>query len=617
MPFYTKNKIQKIKRIWRRRGTLGVLSFLYQNLSSAFKNKMVYQKWIKKNILTQQDITSAHQQITQWRLLPKFSVIIPVYNVEAQWLEKVIESVRNQIYTNWELCIADDASTHTHIRLILTQYSKLDPRIKVVFRTENGNISAASNSALELATGDYIALLDHDDELSIDALYENAKLINQHPDADFIYSDEDKIDIKGKRHAPFFKPNWSPEYFYTCMYTCHLGVYRTSIIREIGGFRSDYDGSQDYDLVLRVVEKTKNIYHIPKILYHWRTIPASAASGSEAKPWAYIAGQQALQAMVERSLYPGSVEETKNPGIYRVRREIIGQPLVSIIISSEGRPFKLFKSKQKPQIYSLAREYSYQKQSQDSTFYLENCIRSIQQLSTYHNIEIIVVNGYDVPQPILDNIAAPNLHVVCCNESFNFSQRLNQGAAKATGQFLLFLNENTEVINPDWLESMLEFAQQKEIGAVGAKLLSPDHKIQHVGITILEGNPCYPFQGFDSEYAGYHCSNIANKNYLAVTAACLMMRQDVFHQMEGLDENFYQNYYDVDLCLKAHQAGYRNMVTPYAQLLYYEQPNHKKGLKSKEYQLFIEKWGSYFQYLGTDPYYNPNLSSRKSNFELL
>lgn len=588
-------KVQKIQRIWRRRGILGVLHFFYQNAASHIKNKISYQQWLEKNTLSQQHILTARQQIAQWQIQPKFSIIMPVYNVEAKWLTQAIESVRNQIYSNWELCIADDASTESHIYEILTHYSQLDSRIKVVFRTENGHISAASNSALELATGDYIALLDHDDELAINALFENAQLINRYPEADFIYSDEDKIDSKGKRFSPCFKPDWSPEYFYSCMYTCHLGVYRTSIVREIGGFRSEYNGSQDYDLVLRFIEKTKNIFHIPKILYHWRSISASAASGSQAKPWAYTAGRKALESMLERSIYPGRVEETPNPGIYRVRRDIIGNPLVSIIIPSAGATVNT---------------------ASGSLCLLENCIRSVQQMSTYRNFEIIVVDGYDIPDATLEKLFSLGVELVRCAEPFNFSMRINRGAAKAKGQFLLLLNDDTEVITSDWLESMLELAQQTEIAAVGAKLLFPDGRLQHVGVMILEGNPCHAFYGFDNEQSGYFCSNIVNRNYLAVTAACLMMRQEVFQLLGGLDEAFPLNYNDVDLCLKAHQAGYRNVVTPYAQLIHYESASRQKGLKPGEWNQLNHKWKNYFDKLGTDPYYNPNLSLKAPNFEL-
>jgi O-antigen biosynthesis protein len=586
----------KLKRIWRERGTEGTVNFIYASFQTKFSSQTDYQKLIQENCLTRQDIANAHRQIEKWQLIPKFSVILPVYNVDAQWLKKAIESVINQIYPHWELCIADDASPSPHIRKILTHYSELDERIKVVFRTENANISAASNSALEIATGDYIALLDHDDELAINALFENAKLINQHPEADFIYSDEDKIDIKGKRRDPFFKPDWSPEYFHSCMYTCHLGVYRTSIIKEIGAFRSEYDGSQDYDLVLRVVEKTKNIYHIPKILYHWRIIPSSVTSGEEAKPWAYIAAQKSLEDMLNRSEYPGHVEKTERAGFWQVRRDIQGEPSISIIIPSAAKTIDT---------------------SNGHLCLLENCIRSIEKISTYRHFEIIVVDGYDIPETVLANIAGENIQLVRCANKFNFSERINLGAAHAKSEYLLLLNDDTEVITSNWLELMLELSQQKEIAAVGAKLLFPNGKIQHAGVTILNGNPGHVFYGCEKEHPGYFCSNIVNRNYLGVTGACLMMRKEVFEELGGLDEEFPLNYNDVDLCLKAHQAGYRNVVTPFVELIHYESVSRGEGLKPGEWEKLNNKWKHYLNGLNKDPYYNPNLSNKNANFELL
>jgi GT2 family glycosyltransferase len=379
------------------------------------------------------------------------------------------------------------------------------------------------------------------------------------------------------------------------MYTCHLGVYRTSLIREIGGFRSEYDGAQDYDLVLRVVEKTTNIYHIPKVLYHWRIIPTSVTSGEQAKPWAFIAAQKALEAMLERSPYPGHVETGPRAGFFRVRRHIIGQPLISIIIPSAGQTIET---------------------ANGSLCLLENCLRSIQQ-STYSNFEVIVVDGYDIPKSTLEAIAAPNLHLVRCSEPFNFSMRINRGTAAAKGQFLLLLNDDTEVITPDWLESMLELAQQQEIGAVGAKLLFPNKKIQHVGVIILNGNPGHPFYGYQEDHPGYFCSNIINRNYLAVTGACLMVRTELFHQLEGLDEGFPLNYNDVDFCLKVVQAGYRNVFSPYTQLIHYESVSRQEGLKPGEWERLNNRWKKQFKGLKEDPYYNPNLYKGAANFELV
>jgi O-antigen biosynthesis protein len=557
------------------------------------QGKGSYEKWLSKNTLTSDDISNITKEINKFKILPKFSIITPVYNVDAKWLEKAIISILNQVYTNWEMCIADDASTKPHIRQILTKYAEADSRIKVVFLSENKNISAASNSALELATGDYIALLDHDDELSIDALYENAKLIDLYPDADFIYSDEDKINKNGKRCDPFFKPNWSPDYFHSCMYTCHLGVYRTSLIRDIGGFRSEYDGSQDYDLVLRVAEKTKQIYHIPKILYHWRIIPSSVTSGAQAKPWAYVAAQKALEDMLGRSSYPGCVEQTNHAGFWRVRRNIIGQPLVSIIIPSAG---KMCES--------------------GLLSHLEKCIASIQTFTQYRNFEIVIVDGFDINEIIIKNISAPNLRLVRCVEPFNFSMRINKGVDIAKGEFILILNDDTEVINHDWIESMLEFAQQTEVGAVGAKLLFPNGNLQHTGVIILGVSPGHSFYNSAGTHPGYFCSNIVNRNYLAVTGACLMMRRSVFIEVGGLDENFPLNYNDVDLCLKVHQAGYRNIFTPYARLIHYESASREGVVKEEEIHRLKSKWQTYLSGFDGDPYYNPNLCKNEPNFTI-
>jgi hypothetical protein len=334
---FISHKTSKLNAIWRSGGASGVVRFGRQRLLQMWSDRVLYPHWVRRHSLSQAAIENSKVQIEQWQLQPKFSILLPVYNVEAKWLEKAIESVRKQVYPNWELCIADDASSNSEIKPLLIHYQQLDPRIKVAFRSENGHISAASNSALALATGEFLALLDHDDELAIDALFENAKLINQYPNADFIYSDEDKINGVGDRCDPVFKPDWSPEYFHSTMYTCHLGVFRTELVRSISGFRLGYEGSQDYDLVLRVMEQTDRIHHIPKVLYHWRSIAASAASGSEAKPWAYQAGYRALEAMLARSAYPGQVEETQFPGMYRIRREITGQPLVSVVLVGEER----------------------------------------------------------------------------------------------------------------------------------------------------------------------------------------------------------------------------------------------------------------------------------------
>lgn len=595
-----KEKLENLAWLRQEKGYKALFDFLLTRLKEKLKRKKSYQRWLQKHQMTEADIALACQEIKNWQFQPKFSIVLPVYNIDKQWLEKAIDSVRNQIYTNWELCIADDASTKPHIYKLLENYQERDRRIKFVLRTETGNISAATNSALELATGDYICLLDHDDELAINALFEVAKLIDKHPEADFIYSDEDHIDTRGNHFDPILKPDWSPDYFHTQMYTCHLGVYRTALVREIGGFRSPYDGAQDYDLVLRIVEKTKNIYHIPKILYHWRSLPSSSAGGKAGKPWAFQVGKKALESMLERSPYPGYVAETKMPGVFRVRRHLKNQPLVSIVIPSAGKVIETEKA---------------------AVCLLKKCLDSIQQKSTYDNFEIMVVDGYDIPEQILSRLGN-TVQLVRDSQAFNYSRRVNLGAARGRGEILLLLNDDTEVLTPDWLESMLEFAQQKEIGAVGAKLLFPDGKIQHTGVVIIKdslGNPSpmHVFYGYDGYHPGSGFSNFVNRNYLAVTGACLMMRKAVFEKLGGLPEEFPLNYNDVDLCLKAYQAGYRNVVTPYAQLIHYgsaSRPDRKVKLEEKK--LFAQTWGDYITKLGYDPYYNPNFRVDPPNFEL-
>jgi GT2 family glycosyltransferase len=558
-----------------------------------YKNRVSYRQWMEAQRLSPDEIAAIQAEVATWTSPPTFSILVPVYNPKPALLQRAIASVQAQLYPHWQLCLVDDASPDPQVQQILKTCAEQDARILVQRLAQNQGISEASNGALAMATGDYVALLDHDDEMAINALYENARAIRQHPALDILYSDEDKITETGKRSDPFFKPHWSPDYFHACMYTCHLGVYRTALVRQVGGFRREFDGAQDWDLMLRLVEHSQRIYHIPKVLYHWRLTSTSVTSGEAAKPWAYVAAQQALEAMVQRSPFPGRVEALPETGFYRVRRDLQRQPLVSIIIPSAGTP-----------------------KANGSGSFLENCLQSIVERSTYPHVELVVVDGFDIPEPTLERIKALGIHLVRCGEPFNFSMRINWGVRHSQGEIVLLLNDDVEVQTPDWIEALLELAQQPEIGAVGAKLMFPTGHIQHAGVVILEGNPGHVFYDAVGHHRGYFCSNLVNRNYLGVTGACLMVRRPVFEQVGGMDETLPLNFNDVDFCLKIHQAGYRNVFTPFAQLLHHESASRQRGLHPGELDTLRERWLPYLEQFGGDPYYNINLDQKNANFML-
>ena len=401
-----------------------------------------YQKWLNKNYPTPEILKQKAQKVEKFSYKPLISLIMPAFNTPECFLREAIESVLNQVYSEWELCIADDASSDDRVRKVLEEYSAKDSRIKVVFRAENGHISQCSNSALEIATGEFIALLDHDDLLTPDALYEIASLLNQHPEADMIYSDEDKIDDRGKLREPFFKPDWCPDSFLSRMYTCHLGVYRREIINEIGGFREGYEGSQDYDLVLRFTEKTNNIFHIPKILYHWRIHSQSAASNSDVKPYAAIAAEKALtDAMQRRGEAAQIIPVASVLGHYIVRYKISEYKLVSIIIPTR-----------------------------DLGDTLDKCLTSIFEKTAYPNYEVILIDNGSKEQKTAEVFAKwqqkepDRFKCYPFDVPFNYSKINNYGVDKAEGDYLLFLNNDTEVLTSDWIDAMVEQAQRNSIG---------------------------------------------------------------------------------------------------------------------------------------------------------
>lgn len=562
-----------------------------------------YDIYLKQSRITDSHLSAMRTELKTFKYTPKISIITPVYNVDRIWLEKAIASLINQIYENWELCLVDDASTRPHIKETLENYTKKDSRIKVKYLDENQGISGASNEALFLSTGEFVGFLDHDDELTVNALFEVVKLMQEHPDADMIYSDEDHKNLKDKRINPYFKPDWSPDLFLSNMYTCHFGVYRKEIIDEIGGFRKGFEGSQDYDLVLRFTERTDKIYHIPKILYHWRNIPNSTASRYQAKGYADINARKALEEALKRRGINGKVLSGMHPGFFRIKREINDNPEISIIIPTK-----------------------------DGVKVLRKCVESINKKTLYKNYELIIVDNdskdsYTIN--FLDMLSKmPYIKILKYNNNFNFSAINNFAAWNSNSQYLIFLNNDTEVISEEWLSAMLEHAQRKEVGAVGCKLLYPDKTIQHAGLILgISGVPGLPGVAGHSHK---HLPNVARgyferphviHNLNAVTAACVMIRKDVFEDVGGFDENLAVAFNDVDLCLKIRKKGYLIVYTPYAVLFHhesysrgYENKPEKKERFLKELKYMREKWGDIID--KGDPYYNPNLSLNHEDFRI-
>lgn len=549
-----------------------------------------YAEWITRH--ENVDLKSQQEQSKKFDYRPLISIAMPVYNVEIKWLEKCIDSVINQTYDNWELCISDDASTDPKIKKCLEAYEKKEPRIKVVFRKENGHISLATNSALEIATGEFIALLDNDDELPPHALFEVVKVLNERPELDVIYSDEDKIDAEGNRFDPHFKADWSPDTLMGNNYISHLGVYRSSIVKSLGGFRKGYEGSQDYDLVLRVTEQIPedHIYHIDKVLYHWRTIPGSTASSGEAKSYIYDSGVKALTDALNRRGIKGTVRPGLISGFYEVTYEVLQEELVSVIIPT--------------------------KNGYDD---LKLCVDSIIEKTSYPNYEIIIADNGSTDPKMQELFAEykkqldERFIVELIDIPFNYSRINNLAAEKASGKYLLFLNNDTEVIEPNWMTTMVSYAQFDRIGCVGAKLYYPDDTTQHAGVLVgIGGVAGHALNNYDRTHCGYFGRLVIDVNYLAVTAACMMVKAADFKAVNGFDETLEVAFNDIDLCLKIYELGRYNVYAHQVELYHfesksrgYEDTPEKQKRFAGEIKKMQDKWPAYIAH---DPFYNDNLT---------
>lgn len=533
---------------------------------------------------------------------PKISILVPLYNTPDNFLQEMIDSVREQTYKNWELCLADGSDEkHENVGKYCTTLAKKDKRIKYVKLTENKGISDNTNECLKIATGDYISLFDHDDLLHPSVLFEYVKEIND-TGADFIYCDEltftnenKEFNIVLKHH----KPEFSPDTLRSYNYICHFSCFSRKLYEMVGGFNKEYDGSQDYDLILRLTEKAQKIVRIPKLLYFWRSHAASVASGSSAKPYVVNAAEKALAAHLERIGLKGTVKESYAPTTYKIDYEIIGNPKISIIIPNK-----------------------------DHIEDLEKCVNSILSLSTYKNYEIIIVENNSDEQRTFEYYEKlerknDNIKVVFWKEkAFNYSAINNFGAKFASGEYILLLNNDIEVITPNWLEEMLMFAQRKDVGAVGAKLYFPDDTIQHAGVILgIGGVAGHSHKYFDKNEYGYVSRAVISQNLSACTAACLLIRKDVFDEVQGLDEGFAVAFNDIDLCMKIRKSKYLIVFTPYAEFYHYESKSRgqedspeKVARFNSEINRFMKKWSRELK--AGDPYYNPNLTLKSEDFSV-
>ena len=537
------------------------------------------------------------QKKKKWNYEPKISVVVPAYKTPEKFLREMIDSLLAQSYVNWELCIANASPDEAGMSQILEEYCKKDARICVKPLLNNAGIAENTNEALKMATGDFIGLLDHDDLLAPNALYEVAKALESHPKTDVIYTDEDKVRADLSEHfQPNLKPDFNLDLLRSNNYICHFFVVRRTIVETIGGFRKEYDGAQDYDFIFRCCESAKEIYHVPEILYHWRTHQASTADNPASTMYAFEAGKRAIEAHLERTGTEGEVSHTPDLGFYRVKYPVQGEPLVSIIIPNKD-----------------------EKES------LEACLNSIWEKTTYRNYEIIVVENNSTSEEIFryyKEISKKGVRLLRWKKEFNYSAINNFGAAHAKGEFLLFLNNDVTVITPDWLTELVGLCQRKEVGAAGVKLLYPDNTIQHAGCVIgIGGIAGHMFVDMSANRTGYLHKASLLQDMSAVTAACMIVKKQVFDQVGGFTEELAVAFNDVDLCLKINKAGSLVVYDPYVQL-YHMESKTRGAEDSKEkvrrFQTEIEYMRCHWIDIlkNGDPYYNKNLSLTKWNYSL-
>ena len=513
------------------------------------------------------------------------SIIVPVYNPPVAFLRECLTSVIEQQARNWQLVVANDGSTKADVNDFLDEFLEThadDPRIEVV-RKPNGGISSALNAALERATGEYVGMLDHDDVLDRRCIEAFSQAIEQHGHPDAVYSDEDKVDAKGEHFELYCKPDFSPELLLTQMYLCHFTVFRTASVKEVGGLRTKMDGAQDFDLALRLLPQLTNVVHLPRPYYHWRAWSESTALTIDAKPWAQEAAARVQRDHLQRTFGGGEVTPSRIPGLNEVHPRLTSTPKVSVIIPTIGTP-----------------------NSSGTARFVDDAVASLAQSEQNVDLEFVIVTTGVIPDVTADLGRHSIRYVVYETEQFNFAEAINLGRQAATGEWLLILNDDTTVAEPNPVTRMLEIGQIDGVGIVGCKLSYPDTRLQHVGLVLLPSGPTHAWIGKPAKEPGYFGSTLTPRNYLAVTAAAMLVRASVFDELDGFDEAFARDFNDVDFCLRAHRAGHRIAWTPYAHLTHHEGASMaRRKADPRESAMFTERWGSIYP---VDPYYSPALN---------
>ena len=575
----------------------GLKDFLVRMGERFEETEVDYNIWFREKRLNQEDLKLQTEQ--KWERKVVISVVVPIFRTPEPFLRQMIESVINQTYPFWELCIADGSGNTEKTRTVVEEYVKKDNRILYQVLQENLGIADNTNTAMNMASGDYIALFDHDDLLEPDALFEIAEAaMKSQGNADVLYTDEDKVAADLSEYfQPHFKPDFSPDLLRSNNYICHLFVVKRLLAVSVGGQRKEFDGAQDYDFILRCCEQAKSIVHIPKILYHWRVHKASTADNPASKRYAFEAGKRAIEAHLKRMKVTGTVSATKDLGFYRVKYKVQGNPFISIVIPNK-----------------------------DNVGILKRCIDSIQSKSTYRNYEVIIVeNNSKEPDTFayyksIDG--KDGISVIYWEEEFNYSRINNYGIMHAKGDYIVCLNNDISVITPDWMEELLGNCQRKEVGITGARLYFPDNTIQHAGIVVgMGGSAGSMFVGMSRNRTGYMHKAAIQQNLSAVTAACFMVKRQAFEQAGGFDEKLAVAFNDVDFCLRVRQAGYLVVYNPDAQMYHdesktrgYEDTPEKQARFQKEKDYLRSRWPEIMEQ--GDPYYNRNLSLEKCDYTI-